>query len=292
MKTITISSIIILVLVLFYFRGRVSDSIKGSNQLDFYNKSIKSEAHRLDMVINFQKQTAIDIATTLNVFDYNNEVLNLMAKSALFNQYNVHGVIIAYDLTKDTTAYCPYIYKSGDSLVVKNLNDSVYNFEEKGYYTNPRNLNKKLLSPPYSGTFGDHDLMVTYSVPFYKYNGYEDIFNGIVAIDILMKSFTIEAQKLGLTEGGSSFLISTSGGFLTSVKNEIQVVGSFSNSLKDGITSQRVLKDLREGKSGIVKIEEFFDEKNCHVFYTPLNSNNWGYALVIQDSVLLTNKFK
>jgi hypothetical protein len=290
MKKVIISSIIILVLVYFY--GGVSDSIKSSNQLDYFTHSVKSEAHRLDMVINFQKKTADDIANTLNVFDYDNGVLNLMAKSALFNQYNVYGVIIAYDLTKDTTAYCPYIYKSGDSLVVKNLNDSIYNFEEKGYYTRPRNLNKKLLSPPYNGTFGDHDLMVTYSVPFYKYNGSEDIFNGIVAIDLLIKSFTIQAQKLGLSHGGTSFLISTKGGFLTSFKDEIQVVGSFSSSLEDGITSQLVLKDLREGKSGIVKIEEFFDEKNCHVFYTPLNDNNWGYALVIQDSVLLTNKIK
>ena len=109
-------------IALFYFQGGISESIRSSNKREYYTHRVQSEAHRLDMIIDFQKKTAMDMATTLNVFQYTSDVLNIMIKSSLFNQYNVFGTSIAYDLSEDSTLYCPYIYKSGDSLVIKDLN--------------------------------------------------------------------------------------------------------------------------------------------------------------------------
>lgn len=65
---------------------------------------------------------------------------------------------------------CPYVHRSGEAIVRKNLVDS-YNYLAEPWYTRAAELGKPVWSEPYFDRGGGDIWMITYSVPLYAPGG-------------------------------------------------------------------------------------------------------------------------
>lgn len=115
------------------------------------------------------------------------------------NRDLIYGSCIAYKprgFSQERTGYAPYIYQTADGLKLEFLDDPSYDYFSWAWYREPRDAGRSLWSEPYFDEGGGKTWMITYSVPFRK----DDLFLGIVTVDIALDRLFREASKLSLKD--------------------------------------------------------------------------------------------
>jgi hypothetical protein len=118
-----------------------------------------------------------------------NEIVFAMLANYLWRNPDIYGAAFAFvPVLKDGKELksAPYIYRSGDKLIRKDLNNS-FDYTEPGrkWYTVPLKTGKGAWSEPYYDQGGGEAWMTTYSVPVYVGDA-ERRMIGIVTSDVLI----------------------------------------------------------------------------------------------------------
>lgn len=78
----------------------------------------------------------------------------------------------------------PYVYRSGENLIEKNLNDA-YDYSSQDWYALPVKSGKPMWSKPYYDEGGGNARMITYSIPIYSDEKQSQLI-GVLTSDVLV----------------------------------------------------------------------------------------------------------
>lgn len=111
------------------------------------------------------------------------------------NRTLIYGSCIAFKprgFHPDRNGYAPYVYRVANGIQLEHLDDPSYDYFSWAWYRAPRDAGRALWSEPYFDEGGGKTWMITYSVPFRR----DDLFLGIVTVDIALDSLFKEASKM------------------------------------------------------------------------------------------------
>ncbi|EKD30792.1 MAG: Protein serine/threonine phosphatase [uncultured bacterium] len=290
--------VIIIVLSIFgcyilFFAGEMAykEIFRKKLRIEYHKERLLAEVKRINTIMESAQKTPQDLAYIMEFHNAGLEEMNILMQSVLFNNEELFGGAIAfepYKFNKDSLYFSPYVFRSADSIVNTNLNDPDYNYFYKDWYLIPKTLKKPVWSEPYFDEGGGNTLMSTYSVPFYKFDGNKEIFQGIVTVDVSIEWLKEAVESIGNVMKGHAILISENGTIIAAQdKNWIYNETIFSLATEMNLPVLREIgRELQKGISGIKEISVFHKSKDWVAFYSSVKVNKWGMLLLIPESQL------
>jgi phosphoserine phosphatase RsbU/P len=298
-----ISKILIIAVIVFcgFFliligKGTYNELYRKDSNIEHFQLRISGLVREMSRLIGFAQKIPQDLAYILEVQKVTGKEMGILLKSVLFNNPELFGSAIAYEpyqFSKDSLYFSNYIYRSGDSTIHTNLNGPEYNYFYKDWYLIPKTMMKPSWSEPYYDEGGGSQLMSTYSIPFYKFNGTKEVFKGIVTVDVSVDMLTKIVQSTAKLWNCQAFLISENGTVLSAPnKNWIfnETIFTLASELKLPVLRE-IGKDLQNEESGKLQIAEFQNQKDWWVFYSSIKINKWGVIVLIRKDELYKKIF-
>jgi len=222
-----------------------------------------------------------------------NNLQNIMKMLVIPND-EIFGCCVAFEpfsLWDDKEFYAPYYYRSGDSLILKDLGENNYNYTTWDWYTLPREKGP-CWGEPYFDEGGGYIMMITYSVPFFSTDGSHK-FRGVVTVDLSIQKLSEMIRTLQVYETGYVFLISSTGKYISRSDSVVsQIDNIFSYAEKNNLPQLAGLaREMVSGVTGFRKYYSFVRNEDYYIFYAPVKSNHWSIAIVIPEKVILADMY-
>jgi phosphoserine phosphatase RsbU/P len=220
-----------------------------------------------------------------------NDLENLLSILVLKND-DIFGCCVAFEpyaYRENKEFYAPYFYRSGDSVIFKDLGENTYNYTNWNWYKLPMEKGA-CWGEPYFDKGGGNILMITYSVPFF-YNDSGHKFRGVVTVDLALEKLKEMIWNMKVYQTGYAFLISSTGMFISRPDSAVKVTDNILS-----YAEENNLPDLAEighemviGATGFKKYYSVRLKEDCYIFYMPFKSSGWSLAIVIPAKVLLAD---
>lgn len=266
-----------------------------SSRIDLFQKQISAEINKISKIIESAEKIPQDLAYILEFQNVDETEIKILLESVLFNTPELVGTAIAYEpyqFYPDSMYYAPYLYRNNDVNTFTYLNSPEYNYFYKDWYLVPKTLLRSTWSEPYFDQGGGNLLMSTYSVPFYKYDGLNEKFNGIVTVDVSVEWLTKAIEAFGKEWNGESLLISENGTIVSAPDHRWifnETIFSLSSEMNLPVLRE-IGRDLQNGESGIQYIDQFQNTKDWIVFYSHIKINKWGFIFLMKQENLSDKK--
>jgi len=291
LKTLNIVLMVIVSLFIIFIAW-VSMSDKTNYDSKVSNEPmtmLESNVKIIDLFFQSAQQTPQQVANLLEIKKITIDEMHIIMNSTLINK-EFFGTCIAFEPNRyyhGQRNYAPFMYKNGDSAVYKNLGDNDYEYFYQDWYLIPKILQKSCWSEPYYDVGGGDSLMVTYSVPFFFYDGRKNEFAGVVTIDIsiswLVNYFNSEFKKL--PNNGYSMMISENGTVITAPNKDWvynQTIYSLAQEHKMDILRE-IGKEINKKKNGKKTFYNKDQKKRYDFYYSVIPSCSWGLIYVISN---------
>ena len=251
---------------------------------------LMGEVNKIQKVILSIEQIPQNLSYVLEFSNPHKDHMNVLLNAVVSNTDEVFGACIAFEpnsYNKDTTYYSPYLYKKNGKLEYANPSDSTYHYFTMDWYLIPKLLKRPVWIEPYfdEGSSGGNIIMATYSVPFYSYDGTNETFHGIVAVDVSLEWLSKVVTSIKLFDESYSILVSENGTVISAPNPQ----WSYNESIfslaeeNDAPLLRKVGRDLQNGKSGFINVGKFGTHRNWWVYYMPIPANKWGVLLVVPE---------
>jgi len=205
----------------------------------------------------------------------------------------LYGMSIAFAPTiagADTFYHAPYFFRSGDSVLFKDLADGGYRYAVKPWFTIARDSGHGVWSEPYYDEGGGEVLMATYSVPFYRNKEGEKVFQGVVTADIFLTGLQSLIQGIQFYESGFGFLISSAGNIVTWPGID-SLDDQRVHNIYDEVRSPEmiaVLERMMAGETGLIPLRGIARENNRErwISFEQVPSANWSLGILFHEREL------
>lgn len=278
---------------ILFFAGKMAykEIFRKNIRIEYHKDRLAAEVKRINTIMESAQKTPQDLAYILEFHNAGLDEMNILMKSVLFNNEELFGGAIAYEpytFNKDSLYFSPYVFRSADTLIATNLNDPDYNYFYKDWYLIPKTLGKPVWSEPYFDEGGGNMLMSTYSVPFYKFDGNKELFQGIVTVDVSVEWLKHAVESIGTVIKGHAILMSENGTIIAAPdKNWVYNETIFSLASEMNLPVLREIgQDLQKGMSGVKEITVFHNSRKWMAFYSSVKANKWGMILLIPENQL------
>lgn len=221
------------------------------------------------------------------------ELLNLL-RLAVENNPEIYGAAIAFEpyaFEKDSLYFSPYFYKDNGKTAFTYLGGSNYQYFYWDWYQIPKELARPVWSQPYYDEGGGNIIMSTYSVPFYRYEGGEKRFSGVVTADVSLLWLQDIVSSIKIAETGYGFLVSNNGTIVTHPYSSLimnETIFSVAEARQDK-SLRRTGKDMLRGGSGFVPFESIVTGKKCWMAYSPIPSTGWSLGVLFPQNELMAD---
>lgn len=179
--------------------------------------------------------------------------------------------------------FAPYTFRSGDTLVSKQLGSKDYEYHYMDWYQIPKLLDTPYWSDPYIDKGGEVP-MITYSLPLTDDNG--RMF-AIITADVSLDELTELMDSVHYYKGDYNFIIGRGGVFITHPTREfILNEGIFSYAAAVGDTLLRNIGyNMIDGFNGS---GAFVDQNvgDSQIFFAPIKRTGWSIAIVCPTAEL------
>lgn len=248
---------------------------KMNSELNYQEESITAE---LDKVSNMCNDIAVVIADTYktNEWDtYEKMLTDLISTNDMVLGSGLWFEPNAYDQNEEY--YGPYVYKDGGSIVTTwDYSNAEYDYFSQEYYTNAKNSTSAVITDPYYDPTSGL-VMSSCSAPILV----DGNFIGCVTVDMELTNIknTVEAVKVG--EGGSAFLITSSGVYIGGVDAELVENGA--NIAEDENPTMAALGNMMMANDNG---ESSYSEsgKTYLAYFTTIDGVNWKLAIRMPKS--------
>ncbi|MCX6149597.1 MAG: cache domain-containing protein [Ignavibacteriales bacterium] len=252
---------------------------------------LKGEVNKIQKVILSIEQIPLNLAYVLEFSKPQKEHMSILLEAIVVNNDEVFGTCIAFEpnsYDKDTTYYCPYLYKKNGKIIFTDPTDTTYKYFSMDWYLLPKILQKSVWIEPYfdEGSSGGNIVLATYSVPFYYYDGIKETMTGIVAVDISIDWLAKMVSSIKLFDESYSILVSENGTVISAPNPQWPFNESlFSLAEENNAPILREIgRELQKGKSGFMNVGKFGTQRNWWIYYMPIPANNWGVLLVVPEA--------
>lgn len=236
-----------------------------------------------------------NVATFIETTPNSESELKNMLSAVVRANPEIYGSTISYEpyqFEKSKYWFGPYYYRSNDSIKYSDLGEN-YDYFRWSWYTIPKKENKAVWSKPYFDEGGGNILMITYSVPFYRTENNNKVFNGIVTIDISLDFLQEYIKEFKIYDKGYIFMITGDGSYIAHpnksyiLKETIFSVAKKYNDKKVDEIGQKMI----HGKSGFEDYHSYSLNEECKIYYAPLDSvgnTGWSIGIVIPQDELFS----
>ncbi|MDD2204792.1 MAG: SpoIIE family protein phosphatase [Bacteroidales bacterium] len=192
----------------------------------------------------------------------------------------VYGSAIAFepDYFEDRGHYfSPFSYRSGDSIISKQLGNAEYDYFGMDWYLIPKLLQKPYWSEPYYDEGGGSVIMTTYSVPMYNNDGN---FVGIFTCDISLDWFSDLVNSIKPYPHAYTFVIGRGGTYIIHYDKKLILNESiFAIAIEKGQDVIRAVgQDMVDGHTSM-QMAKINGEKS-YIFYAPIPRISWSIGMV------------
>ena len=244
----------------------------------------------INVYLTAAREVPENLALMLEGTDCTDAEIHSLLQKVVAGNPEIYGSAIAWApemYRKGQRYFGPYYYKSGDSLRYADLGGT-YNYPAWEWYIQPMLRKKGVWSEPYYDKGGGDILMVTYSVPFYRYREGKRVFSGVVTCDIALEWLIRLIGSMRIYESGYSFLISGSGAFIVHINPSYmmkETIFSLARN-RDNLDLKNLGNKMTTGMSGFETYYSYSLGKPCRVYYSPLQNSGWSLGIVIPDDEL------
>ena len=219
------------------------------------------------------------------------EILRILQGIVMEDPY-IFGTCLAfepYSYVQDSLHYGIYSYETPRGLRTKFLGGS-YNYFAEDWYKVPKEIGRPTWSEPYYDLGTGDTLMCTYSVPFYNEIKGQQVFRGVLTLDVSLKSLGSIVSEIKVYETGFGFLISRRGAVIYSPdssfinKNILDIAEEYKNTRLATIAER-----MMAGKSSFASFSGFRKQKSSEIYYSPLATTGWSVGIVFPNSEMYAN---
>jgi phosphoserine phosphatase RsbU/P len=212
-------------------------------------------------------------------------LLSSVLKNTLLSKTQIYGVGVIFEKDSDEKSSIYFYKTSAGEVNPLEINESK-NLKKKDWYFESKAADTSIWSEPYIDESLGENIKATVAVPFYL----EDKFSGVSFIDINLTELQKHSGLETLTD--NAFVItSKKGRFITHPNPELIMTKTLQDVSQEVNDPGLVLlnKELREGKSGQVRVEKLSAEidEPYWVFYSPITSTGWGFATALPEREVL-----
>lgn len=253
---------------------------------------VTATANKIEADLTPVEVSPRSVASLIMSENFTKEELLRVLRNNVSTNYHMYGSAAAFEPNAFDPAkvyFAPYFHEQegpGSEIQFFYLEAPGYDYFTWDWYKTPKKLGHPVWSEPYLDP-GVHELMSTYSVPFFKTVDGKRQFQGVVTADLTLKRLVDIVKEVKLYESGHAFLLSRNGTFLahpdpkTAMRESIfSIAGKQADAkLKD------VGKQMTEGKTGFASLDRYYALGKSWVFYAPVETG-WSLAVVIPESEL------
>lgn len=215
------------------------------------------------------------------------ESLRRMLRDTLEHNPQIYGSTVAFApqvLANPSRRYSPYIYRQGDKVLFRQLEDS-YEYTEQPWYSVPKAAGKASWSEPYFDEGGGESLMTTWSVPFHS--GKDQEFAGIVTGDISLDWLANLLGNFRILSSGYLFLLSAEGRVLYHPDARFvmqETISSVTKKYSDESFRQIGERMLR-GESDFIPYTNPKGTR-ARLHFSPIPATGWSLGIVFPEAEL------
>lgn len=259
------------------------------------DRNIEEKVSLIDEVITKQfgavfqeaESVAKSFATCYDETRYPTDSLYSFVTDIVKQNSEINGSAIAFEpnyFPQKGIYFAPYAYRKGELIKTKLLGNIDYDYFEMEWYNSPKNLEKSCWSNPYFDEGGGDVLMTTYSKPLYKKVAGENIFIGVLTIDISLEWLSETISGIEILESGYAFILSKDGTFVTFPdKSRIMNHTIFSFSEEKNIpVLHNVGEKMIARESGTERFT--LDGNKYKIYYSPINNTGWTLAIILPEA--------
>lgn len=220
------------------------------------------------------------------------EILKLLESELKVSQH-IHGCAVAlaprYSGTS-SNGLCPYVWRKPDGFGTSDLAEGNYNYQTQDWYLIPRETGKAIWTDPYYDDGGGDAMMCTYCVPFYREEGGQKVFAGVVTADILLEHLTKIVSAIKLYDTGYALLLSQSGQIISHRQtNYIFKESVFSVAEeKHNPVWREIGRKMVHGEEGFTRTRSMATGQTAWFYYAPI-SNGWSVGMLLPENEVLND---
>lgn len=194
-----------------------------------------------------------------------------------------------YAYNPNVKFYSPYVCETADSLrIIDDRNDS-YDYRNESWYAEPLLSQKGCWSDPYFEKDAANEMIVTYSVPFFKISNGKKEFRGVALVDLSLEWLNNLLEKINSFGSGYAFIISKTGKIIYSPPSSFipehlcqYTIFEYAQKINNPVISD-LGKEMLSGKQGFIYSSSKWKNKTGWFYYTPIETTNWSLSIFFPD---------
>jgi sigma-B regulation protein RsbU (phosphoserine phosphatase) len=251
-------------------------------------------ASRIDSVLLSVQKVANNIAYSLEDASLTKEDILKLNKRVIANNPEIYGMAIAfepYTLEPDKLYFAPYHFRSGGRIAFSMLGGPSYRYFYMDWYQIPKELESPIWTEPYNDQGGGGVIMATYAVPFFRHENGKKVFAGVVTADISLEWLQDMLDSIHIFDTGYAFLLSRHGTVIAHPNRDLimnQTIFSLAEEV-DSPELRRVGRDMLEGKSAFVLLDQAIQGAERYIFHTGLEYGGWSLGILFPRYEMLAD---
>lgn len=244
-----------------------------------------STAQRISAVLNTVEKVTNSIAFSLEDGSLTEKRIQELGARILMNNREIFGTAIAFEphaFDPKKLYYAPYNFRSQNKISFTNLGGSNYQYFYMDWYQLAKELDTSIWTEPYYDTGGGHQLITTYSVPFYRKDGKEKVLAGVVTADLSLDWIQKLISEINTNETGYVFLLSRYGTYIAH-PNAKEVMNETIFTSAENLT-RPLLRDIGRrmvaGETGVEELEDLPLTGDSFLYFTSLLEQQWSIGFV------------
>lgn len=252
-------------------------------------------ANKIEADLTPVEVTPRNVAALLETGPLTKEELLRLIRNSVSTNYHMYGSTVAYEpnaFDPSLVYFAPYFHEvggPGSEIQCFYLKAPEYDYFSWDWYKLPKQMQKPVWTEPYLDP-GVHQIMSTYSVPFYKNVDGNRQFQGVVTADLTLQRLCDIVNEVKLYRSGHAFLLSKNGTILAhpdpkTVMHEsiFSVAGKQADRKLENVGIQ-----MTQGHTGYASLDWYYGLGKSWIFYAPIEAG-WSLAVVIPERELFAD---
>jgi sigma-B regulation protein RsbU (phosphoserine phosphatase) len=253
-----------------------------------------STSQRISGVLNSVQKVADSISFSLEDGSLSEKRLNELGKRVLSENPEIFGTAIAfepYGFKYDSEYYAPYHYRSQNRIAFTHLGGPDYQYFYMDWYQLPRELERAIWTEPYFDEGGGHELMATYSVPFYRTKNGLKVVAGVITADISLTWMQKLLAEISNQESGYVFMLSRYGTYIAHPDSNLIMNETIFTTAKtmNKPRLREIGRRMVTGQSDVEEVDNLPLTGDSFLYFTALPEQQWSIGVVFPKADMLAD---
>lgn len=281
LKIIVITSVVLIIALTstHFFMKRVM----LENARNTIGYLLNENKHQIENQLNRVQTNAEDIISMISINSDDNALIFSFIENLLETNPALEAITVARN-PEPSLRMSHSFFRISQDVHITDLSNTTYNYQD--WYQIPLLGMREHWSEPWFDQIASRKIVTSLSKPV-MINGE---FWGVIRLDLALSFLQRIASSISLKQTGYAILLSNKGTIITHPDESLlmnESIFSLAESYEDN--QLRVIgKDMLAGNTSFIKLKGSPTFANKWMYYSPLISNSWSMAIIIDDNDLFS----